>query len=63
MFFKFQSFLVKEKMDKKNVQNGFPETKVGIHFLYTFQFTAYRFQKIFYTKLYTLIKTTDFYGK
>ena len=29
-FFKFQSFLVKEKMDKKNVQNGFSETKVGI---------------------------------
>ena len=28
-FFKFQSFLVKEKMDKKNVQFPFSETKVG----------------------------------
>jgi len=30
MFFTFQSFLVKRKMDKKNVQILFGETKVGI---------------------------------
>ena len=30
VFFKFQSFLAKEKMDKKNVQFLFSETKVGI---------------------------------